>query len=111
MPDGLSAADTLKQFQHSRASVAAVRRLLSNTPLDGATKYNCTVTRSADAAVLLVSSYSAPGVCGVNYFNTVTSGNTLGTVRKGCALGYYSFAHEVSSVQMTVGSASKFPIY
>ena len=55
-----------------------------------------TTGRSADAAVLLVSSYSAPGVCGVNYFNTVTSGNTIGTVRKGCALGYYSFAHEVS---------------
>ena len=55
-----------------------------------------TTARSADAAVLLVSSYSAPGVCGVNYFNTVTSGNTIGTVRKGCALGYYSFAHEVS---------------
>ena len=90
--DGLSAADTLKQFQQSRPSVAGVRRLLSNTPLDGVTKYHCT-GRSADAAVLLVSSYSAPGVCGVNYFNTVTSGNTLGTVRKGCALGYYSFAH------------------
>ena len=95
VPDGLSAADTLKQFQQSRPSVAGVRRLLSNTPLDGVTKYHC---RSADAAVLLVSSYSAPGVCGLNYFNTVTSGNTLGTVRKGCALGYYSFAHEVSSV-------------
>ena len=39
VPDGLSAADTLKQFQQSRASVAGVRRLLSNTPLDGVTKY------------------------------------------------------------------------
>ena len=40
VPDGLSAADTLKQFQQSRASVAGVRRLLSNTPLDGVTKYH-----------------------------------------------------------------------
>ena len=23
-------------------------------------------------------------------------GNTIGTVRKGCALGYYSFGHEVA---------------
>ena len=44
VPDGLSAADTLKQFQQSRPSVAAVRRLLSNTPLDGVTKYHCQVS-------------------------------------------------------------------
>ena len=55
-----------------------------------------------------MSSYSAPGVCGVNYFNTVTSGNTLGTVRKGCALGYYSFAHEVSSADRLI--LSYFPL-
>ena len=52
-------------------------------------------SRSADAAILLVNSFSNTGVCGVNYFNTIRSGNTLGTVRKGCALGYYSFGHEV----------------
>ena len=52
-------------------------------------------SRSADAAILLVNSFSNSGVCGVNYFNTIRSGNTLGTVRKGCALGYYSFGHEV----------------
>ena len=58
--------------------------------------YHC--LRSADAAILMVNSFSNSGVCGVNYFNTIRSGNTLGTVRKGCALGYYSFGHEVGMV-------------
>lgn len=56
------------------------------------------ILRSADAAILLVNSFSNRGVCGVNYFNTIISGNTIGTVRKGCALGYYSFGHEVRNI-------------
>ena len=56
------------------------------------------IPRSADAAILLVNSFSNRGVCGVNYFNTIISGNTIGTVRKGCALGYYSFGHEVRNI-------------
>ena len=47
---------------------------------------------SADAAVLLVGSFDS---CGVAYFHTLGSGFTLSVVKKSCALGYYSFGHEV----------------
>ena len=75
--DGLPADVTLAKFKRSQFSLNKVRR-------------------SADAAILLVNTFSNSGVCGVNYFNTIFSGNTVGTVRKGCALGYYSFGHEVA---------------
>ena len=47
------------------------------------------VRKSADAAILLVNGFSSAGACGVNWFDTISSGQTVGTVRKGCALGYY----------------------
>ena len=75
--DGLDASTTLEQFKRSQYNLNRVRK-------------------SADATILLVNQYSSSGVCGVNYFNTISSGNTVGTVRKGCALGYYSFGHEVA---------------
>ena len=75
--DGLDASTTLSTFKQSRYNLNRVRK-------------------SADAAILLVNQYSSRSICGVNYFNTVSSGNTVGTVRKGCALGYYSFGHEVA---------------
>ena len=75
--DGQKADVTLVKFKRSQNSLHQVRR-------------------SADASILLVNSFSNSGVCGVNYFNTLGSGNTIGTVRKGCALGYYSFGHEVA---------------
>jgi len=53
------------------------------------------IRKSADASILLVNQYSGGNICGVNWFNMMDSGYTLGTVRKGCALGYYSFGHEI----------------
>ena len=47
---------------------------------------------SADTAVLLVNYFS---YCGIAYFNTLGSGNTVSVTRKSCALGYYSFGHEI----------------
>ena len=51
-----------------------------------------TLRGTADAAVLLVNSFSA---CGIGYLNTIRSGITLSVTEKSCALGYYSFGHEI----------------
>jgi len=47
---------------------------------------------SADAAALLVKSLDA---CGRGYINTIRSGTTVSVTKKSCALGYYSFGHEL----------------
>ena len=47
---------------------------------------------SADAAALLVKSMVG---CGIGRTNSIASGNTLSVTRKDCALGYYSFGHEL----------------
>ena len=52
--------------------------------------------RSADTTILLVNTFSSSGSCGVNWFNTISAGQTIGTVSKSCALGYYSFGHEIA---------------
>jgi len=47
---------------------------------------------SADAAALLVNKFDA---CGRGYLHTYASGLTLTVTQKSCALGYYSFGHEL----------------
>ena len=47
---------------------------------------------SADAAALLSVDFNS---CGVAYLNTISSGNTVSICQKSCALGYYSFGHEL----------------
>ena len=54
--DGEPAEVTLQKFKQSQANLNQVRR-------------------SADSSILLVNSFSSRGVCGVNYFNTLASGN------------------------------------
>jgi len=51
-----------------------------------------TLRGSADIAVLLVNSFD---YCGIGFINTIGSGNTLSVTKKSCAVGYYSFGHEV----------------
>ena len=34
-------------------------------------------------------------VCGVGKVDSIQSGNTLAVVKKSCAVGYYSFGHEI----------------
>ena len=46
----------------------------------------------ADAAAILVNDFSA---CGIAYLNTISSGFTISATAKACAVGYYSFGHEV----------------
>ena len=48
---------------------------------------------SADTAVLLVNSMNA---CGIAFLNTISSGNTVAVVMKSCAVGYYTFGHEIA---------------
>ena len=51
------------------------------------------VTRDgADVAALLVLRLN---YCGYAWLNTISSGKTFSVTAKSCALGYYSFAHEV----------------
>ena len=47
---------------------------------------------TADAAALLVENFNS---CGVAYMNTISNGNTISVCQKSCALGYYSFGHEI----------------
>jgi hypothetical protein len=47
---------------------------------------------SADAAALLVDDFAS---CGVGYLNSLKSGNTVSVTMKRCAVGYYSFGHEI----------------
>ena len=78
VPDGLPPAVTLRMFTTSRASLNKLRL-------------------SADAAILLVKNFSeGTRNCGVNWFNAWPRGQTIGTVRKTCAQGYFSFAHEIA---------------
>ena len=43
--------------------------------------------------MLLVADFES---CGIAYLNTLGNGYTLSVAKKSCALGYYSFGHEVS---------------
>ena len=47
---------------------------------------------SADAAVLLSVDFNS---CGVAWLNTISSGDTVSICQKSCALGYFSFGHEL----------------
>ena len=47
---------------------------------------------SADSAALLVNRFN---YCGIGYLNTIGSGATVSVTLKSCALGYYSFGHEI----------------
>ena len=47
---------------------------------------------TADAAALLAGDFNS---CGVAYLATYSSGNTVSVAQKSCALGYFSFGHEL----------------
>ena len=49
------------------------------------------VRKSADTAILLAN--KLPDYCGMNAFDVISSGGTLGVVAKSCALGYLSLIH------------------
>ena len=51
------------------------------------------VRNTADAAALLGTDFG--WYCGMAYMATYASGNTLQVVTKSCALGYFSFGHEL----------------
>ena len=71
-----NAKDTIASFRSMKGSVEALRH-------------------SADAAVLLVASMG-PRACGIAYVNSVKSGNTVSVATKACALGYFTFGHELA---------------
>jgi len=77
IPDGLDNKQSVRLLRHSEPT-------------------NNLVRHSADTAILLVKSFSKRNSCGVAYFNGMVTGRTFGTVRKGCALGYFSFGHELA---------------
>ena len=49
--------------------------------------------QTADATVLLVESMDA---CGAAWANTIKAGETVSVCKKECALGYFSFGHEIA---------------
>lgn len=70
-----SSKEQLSAFKYMKASVSELRG-------------------TADVAVLLVKSLNKSS-CGRGYINSIRSGNTLSVATKNCALGYYTFGHEV----------------
>jgi hypothetical protein len=77
IPDGMDSAKALAKFGTSEGR-----------------SYN-KLRKSADTTILLVKKFSDGGTCGRNYFNRISDGYTVGVVAKSCALGYYSFGHEI----------------
>ena len=71
--DDASASTVLTNFKNMKGSVAELRG-------------------SADAAAILVNDFDS---CGIGYLNVIGSGNTVTATKKSCAVGYYSFGHEV----------------
>ena len=101
-------AETNQGYMNSNVALEVVRLCAEEATIDDTNDALVTLTafrgmkgsdpaaaklrNSADAAVLLVGSFDS---CGVAYFHTLGSGFTLSVVKKSCALGYYSFGHEV----------------
>ena len=53
--------------------------------------------QSADTAILLVDAFTNPNSCGQAYkINTIDTGETVSVCAKHCALGYFSFGHELA---------------
>ena len=71
--DESSSINVLSNFRNMKSSVAELRD-------------------TADAAALLVNDF---GSCGIGYLNVIGSGTTVTATKKSCALGYYSFGHEL----------------
>ena len=74
--DGQDIQETLKQLENYKPTLAGTRD-------------------SADAAVLLVKSFSTTWACGMAILFTVSDGRTVSVANKNCAAGYYTFAHEI----------------
>ena len=79
--DGLSSTFSLNSLETLKSSLAEVRN-------------------SADVAVLLVNTFDTSSSCGRARLFAIDSdssnfGQTISVVKKSCALGYYSFGHEV----------------
>ena len=79
--DGLSSSVSLNSLETLKSSLALVRN-------------------SADVAVLLVNAFDSAYSCGRARLFAIDSdssnfGQTISVVKKSCALGYYSFGHEV----------------
>ena len=72
--DMKESSDLLRAFYYMKSSTTALRN-------------------TADAAALLAADFSS---CGRASTNTIWSGNTLSICQKSCALGYYSFGHELA---------------
>ena len=47
----------------------------------------------ADLAILMVDKLD---FCGIAYTDVLRNGQTLGVVKRSCAVGYYSFGHEIA---------------
>ena len=67
-------------------------KVMKGSGLAGATA----LRNTADAAALLVKNSSS---CGVAYMNQISFGYTISVCMKSCAIGYYSFGHEVGQVE------------
>merc|ERR1712212_605551 len=53
------------------------------------------VRGSADVAVLLVNTFDSHKICGMAPGNVLPWGQTFSVAAKNCAVGYYTFAHEI----------------
>ena len=75
-------AATIDEIEDSSDFIAAFRAMKDQEAL----------RNTADSAALLSMDFSS---CGVAYLNTIGSGWTISIATKDCALGYFSFGHEL----------------
>jgi len=100
-------AETNQGYRNSKVKLTAIKHCVEeatihdNARIHGSLlnafasmKSSITALRNtADAAVLLVANYD--DYCGLAWGNTISSGSTLSVTKKSCALGHYTFGHEL----------------
>ena len=60
---------------------------------------------TADAAALLAKDFNS---CGVAYLAQYNTGSTISIATKSCALGYFSFGHEIG--KGSIGTKKNIPL-
>jgi len=100
-------AETNQGYLNSGVDLTIVKHCVEETSLnDGSDFYDtfdafkvlkgdvATLRGTADTAALLAGA-TVNSICGLGSFNVISSGHTTTLTAKTCAVGYYSFGHEI----------------
>ena len=102
-------AETNQGYRNSRVAMTIRLHCLEKATVDDAGSSSATLSNfvamkgsssslrhSADTAVLLVASMGASAYGRAYGINTISTGKTISACAKSCALGYFSFGHELA---------------